>query len=81
MFQTELIEPAVTGTLNVLKSCAKASSIKRVIFTSSILTLLYNGKPLTSQVLVDETWQSDVDFCRKTKVYSSEINLLTYIIS
>ncbi|XP_021912639.1 cinnamoyl-CoA reductase 1-like, partial [Carica papaya] len=65
--QTELIEPAVTGTLNVLKSCAKTSSIKRVVLTSSIATVLYNGKPLTPQVVVDETWQSDVDFCQKSK--------------
>ncbi|KAJ0481050.1 putative 3-beta hydroxysteroid dehydrogenase/isomerase, NAD(P)-binding domain superfamily [Helianthus annuus] len=29
--QTELIEPALKGTLNVLGSCSKASSVKRVV--------------------------------------------------
>lgn len=29
--QTELLDPAVRGTLNVLRSCSKISSIKRVI--------------------------------------------------
>jgi dihydroflavonol-4-reductase len=31
----ELVEPAVNGTLNVLKSCAKNSTIRRVVITSS----------------------------------------------
>uniref|UniRef100_A0A7N2LCR8 3-beta hydroxysteroid dehydrogenase/isomerase domain-containing protein n=1 Tax=Quercus lobata TaxID=97700 RepID=A0A7N2LCR8_QUELO len=38
--QAELIDPAVKGTLNVLKSCSKFSSIKRVIVTSSIAAII-----------------------------------------
>ncbi|CAN6483298.1 unnamed protein product [Victoria cruziana] len=34
--QAELIDPAVKGTLNVLQSCAKSPSIRRVIVTSSM---------------------------------------------
>ncbi|KAK4278711.1 hypothetical protein QN277_016519 [Acacia crassicarpa] len=45
--QTELIDPALKGTLNVLKSCAKSPSLKRVVLTSSIATMLFNGKPRT----------------------------------
>ncbi|KAI9076918.1 hypothetical protein K1719_011168 [Acacia pycnantha] len=67
--QTELIDPAVKGTLNVLKSCAKSPSVKRVIFTSSTAAVLYNGKPTTPEVVVDETWFSNPDICRENKLW------------
>ncbi|KAL4364226.1 hypothetical protein GQ457_04G033000 [Hibiscus cannabinus] len=60
--QAEIIDPAIKGTLNVLKSCAKVPSIKRVVMTASIASVLYNGKPLTPDVVVDETWFSDSRF-------------------
>ncbi|XVE72297.1 hypothetical protein DITRI_Ditri11bG0028000 [Diplodiscus trichospermus] len=57
--EAEMIGPAVKGTLNVLKSCAKVASIKRVVITSSLASVVHNGKPLTQDVVVDETWFSD----------------------
>ncbi|KAJ4711582.1 Cinnamoyl-CoA reductase 1-like [Melia azedarach] len=65
--QAELIDPAVKGTLNVLKSCTKFHSVKRVAVTSSIATLLYNGTPISSDVVVDETWFSNPDICKESK--------------
>ncbi|XP_021772106.1 cinnamoyl-CoA reductase 1-like [Chenopodium quinoa] len=65
--QAELLDPAVKGTLNVLNSCAKVPSIKRVILTSSIAAVVYNGRPLSPEVVVDESWFSDPDFCRESK--------------
>ncbi|CAN0901783.1 Phenylacetaldehyde reductase [Linum grandiflorum] len=59
--QLELIDPALKGTLNVLNSCAKTPSIKRVVLTSSIAAVAYNGKPRTPDVVVDETWFSNPD--------------------
>lgn len=67
--QAELIDPAVKGTLNVLGSCAKASSVKRVVVTSSIAAVAYNGKPRTPEVVVDETWFSNADFCKEMKMW------------
>ena len=52
--QAELLDPAVKGTLNVLGSCTKAS-IKKVVVTSSVAAVAYNGKPRTPEVIVDET--------------------------
>ena len=66
--QAELIDPAVKGTLNVLGSCAKASSVKKVVLTSSIAAVAFNGKPRTPDVVVDETWWSLPGFCREMKV-------------
>ncbi|KAJ4840307.1 hypothetical protein Tsubulata_022053 [Turnera subulata] len=67
--QAELLDPAVKGTLNVLNSCAKHPSIKRVVLTSSIAAVAYNGKPRTPDVVVDETWFSDPDICKESKLW------------
>jgi nucleoside-diphosphate-sugar epimerase len=69
--QAELIDPAVKGTLNVLSSCKKAS-IKRVVVTSSMAAVAYNGKPRTPDVVVDETWFSDPEICAKNQVINLE---------
>ncbi|KAI5006628.1 hypothetical protein ZWY2020_033871, partial [Hordeum vulgare] len=62
VFQAELLDPTVNGTLNVLRSCKKAS-IERVIVTSSMAIVAYNGKPRTPDVVVDETWFSSAEVC------------------
>ena len=67
-FQTELVDPAVNGTLNVLKSCAKSPSVKRVILTSSMVAVTQTGKHKNPEDVVDETWFSDPDFCRQSEV-------------
>nr|GMC84477.1 cinnamoyl-CoA reductase 1-like [Ipomoea batatas] len=63
----ELVDPALKGTLNVLRSCAKASSIKRVVITSSMATIMVTGKPVSPDVIMDETWFSDPKHCEETK--------------
>ena len=34
--QKDLVDPAVEGTKNVMRSAAKASGIKRIVLTSSV---------------------------------------------
>ncbi|KAE8821720.1 Dihydroflavonol-4-reductase [Hordeum vulgare] len=63
---SELLDPTVNGTLNVLRSCKKAS-IERVIVTSSMVVVAYNGKPRTPDVVVDETWFSSAEVCEKNQ--------------
>ncbi|KAJ4711381.1 cinnamoyl-CoA reductase 1-like [Melia azedarach] len=63
--QAEIIDPAVKGTLNVLISCSKVLSIKRVVVTSSIASTYSNGTPLTEDVVLDETWFSNPDVCKE----------------
>lgn len=67
--QVELINPAVKGTLNVLGSCAKTPTVRRVVLTSSIAAVSYNGKPRTPEVVVDETWWSSPDFCKEMEMW------------
>ncbi|XP_022153022.1 cinnamoyl-CoA reductase 1-like [Momordica charantia] len=67
--QAELIDPALKGTLNVLKSVAKSSTVKRVVLTSSIAAVAYNEKPRTPDVVVDETWFSSPEVCKELKLW------------
>ncbi|XP_034679828.1 tetraketide alpha-pyrone reductase 1-like isoform X2 [Vitis riparia] len=67
--QVELIDPAVKGTLNVLRSCAKVPSIRRVVVTSSMAAVAFTGQTLTPDVVVDETRFSDPAVCEKLKLW------------
>ncbi|MBA0774328.1 hypothetical protein Gotri_009545 [Gossypium trilobum] len=65
----ELLDPAVKGTLNVLNSCANTPSVKRVVLTSSIAAVTYNGKLRTPDVVVDESWFTDPEYCKNLKLW------------
>ncbi|XP_072975951.1 phenylacetaldehyde reductase-like [Typha angustifolia] len=67
--QAELIDPAVKGTLNVLASCTKTSSVKRVVITSSMAAVAYNERSRTPDVIVDETWFSSPEVCEQSKAW------------
>ncbi|KAL8529912.1 hypothetical protein ACS0TY_007109 [Phlomoides rotata] len=67
--QAEVIEPALRGTLNVLKSCSEASSVRRVVLTSSITAVLCNRNTRGPGVVVDETWFSNKVYCEESKLW------------
>ncbi|XAR56630.1 Dihydrokaempferol 4-reductase [Bertholletia excelsa] len=62
-----IIEPARKGALNLLKSCLRASSVKRVVFTSSISTMTAKDTDGKWRGIVDESCQTHVDQVWKTK--------------
>ncbi|CAL5048767.1 unnamed protein product [Urochloa decumbens] len=61
----ELLAPAVTGTMNVLKACSEAK-VKRVVVVSSLSALMVNPAWPQSEVMDEDCW-SDVEFCRSTE--------------
>ncbi|CAI0421557.1 unnamed protein product [Linum tenue] len=67
--QAELVDPAVKGTLNVLKSCAKYPSVKRVVLTSSTAAVFHTGRRLTQDSVADESWFSDPAICEQLKLW------------
>ncbi|XP_059460472.1 cinnamoyl-CoA reductase 1-like isoform X1 [Corylus avellana] len=60
--EVELIEPAVKGTLNVLKASLEAK-VKRVVVVSSVAAVFMNPSWPKDQVM-DETSWSDKEYCR-----------------
>lgn len=68
LLQVELVEPAVNGTLNVLKACSEAK-VGRVVVVSSVAAVLMKPNWPKDQVM-DETCWSDKEYCRETNVIS-----------
>nr|GEY78136.1 cinnamoyl-CoA reductase 1 [Tanacetum cinerariifolium] len=67
--KVELLDPAVKGTLNVLKSAAKVPSLKRVILTSSTAAVACGAKIPVFGDVVDETWFSHPVICEQKKMW------------
>ncbi|XP_062029214.1 cinnamoyl-CoA reductase 1-like [Rosa rugosa] len=63
--EVELIEPAVKGTLNVLKASLEAK-VKRVLYVSSVAAVAMNPTWAEGQLLDESCW-SDKEYCRNTE--------------
>lgn len=62
---------------NILEACAQTDTIEKFVFTSSATAIIWghheNDQNSASMVLDERHW-SDINFCRKYKVY-----MITYI--
>ncbi|XVE84912.1 hypothetical protein DITRI_Ditri17bG0049600 [Diplodiscus trichospermus] len=68
--QATLIDPCIKGTLNVLTSCSKASSVKRVVLTSSCSTIRYRFDVQKQQISsLDESHWSDPEYCKRYNLF------------
>ncbi|KAJ4838305.1 Tetraketide alpha-pyrone reductase 1 [Turnera subulata] len=64
----EMLEPAVEGTLNVLRSCKKNPSIRRVVLTSSSSTVRARDD-FDPDVPLDESSWSSVELCQRLQLW------------
>ncbi|KAJ8763655.1 hypothetical protein K2173_003127 [Erythroxylum novogranatense] len=65
--RSSVIDPAIKGTLNLLNSCRKCNTVRRIVFTSSISTLSATDGARNCRAVVDETCQVHVDRICKMK--------------
>lgn len=70
ILQVQIIAPAVTGTLNVLKACSEAN-VKRVVVVSSTAAIVMNPNWPRDKVKDEDCW-SDKEHCRKTEVIDTQ---------
>ncbi|GAB4834405.1 hypothetical protein Ancab_032659 [Ancistrocladus abbreviatus] len=68
----ELIDLAMKGMLNVLKSCAKAKSVRRVVLASSMATVAFTGQPVNADDLLNETWFSVPNVCEELETLAEK---------
>ncbi|RZS04329.1 hypothetical protein BHM03_00034652, partial [Ensete ventricosum] len=76
-WQQALIDPAIEGTKNVLKSCSKASSVRRVVLTSSCSSIRYRYDATLVSPLNESHW-SDLEYCKRYNVRSLLIFLTCF---
>jgi len=62
LVQADVIAPAVTGTLNVLKAC-KEAELKRVVVVSSVSAVFNNPNWPNGKAFTEDSW-SDEEYCR-----------------
>ncbi|PKI33831.1 hypothetical protein CRG98_045783 [Punica granatum] len=63
--EVEVLEPAVKGTLNVLKAC-KEVKIRRVVYVSSTAAVVMNPNWPKDQVMDESCWSSK-EYCKATE--------------
>lgn len=52
--------------------------MKRVVVTSSLAAVVYNDKPKNPDVVVDETWLSDPEVCKRDEVSDNMHLIILY---
>ncbi|MDX1452834.1 MAG: aldehyde reductase, partial [Oleiphilaceae bacterium] len=69
--QKELVEPALQGTTNVLRSCLKSASVKRVVLTSSMAAI--TDQPDSNKVFSEADWNEKSSLQRNPYYYSKTL--------
>ncbi|XP_057744199.1 vestitone reductase-like isoform X2 [Arachis stenosperma] len=65
-----MIKRTTDGAVGILKACLNSNTVKRVIYTSSSSAVLYHnsGKDDNEEVVLNESFWSDVDYLRASKI-------------
>ncbi|CAN6440933.1 unnamed protein product [Victoria cruziana] len=66
--QESLLDPCIKGTVNVLNSCSKSKSIKRVVLTSSCSAIRYRADAELVSPLTESHW-SDAEYCKRHNLW------------
>ncbi|KAL5704685.1 alcohol dehydrogenase (NADP(+)) [Ranunculus cassubicifolius] len=63
--ENEVIKPTIDGMLDIMRSCVKAKTVRRLVFTSSAGTVNVQEH---QQPEYDENCWTDIEFCRTKKM-------------
>ncbi|XP_039006181.1 cinnamoyl-CoA reductase-like SNL6 isoform X2 [Hibiscus syriacus] len=64
-----MAEIEVRAAHNVLEACAQTDTMEKVVFTSSVTAVVWNeGRSTASSDLDEKNW-TDIDFCKKFKLW------------
>lgn len=66
--QKDLVDPAVEGTRNVLKSCSKSDATEEVVLTSSMAAV--TDEPESDRTLTEQDWNEKSSLDRNPYYYS-----------
>jgi dihydroflavonol-4-reductase len=69
--QTDLVDPAVEGTRNVLDACSRSDSVERVVVTSSMAAI--TDEPESDHVLTEADWNEKSSLERNPYYYSKKL--------
>lgn len=64
-----MAETEVRAAHNVLEACAQTNTIDKVVFTSSATAVVWRDRGCTTPSDIDERNWSDVNFCKKFKLW------------
>ncbi|KAK3433183.1 hypothetical protein EUGRSUZ_D00700 [Eucalyptus grandis] len=64
--ENDMIKPAMQGVLNVIRACARAKAVKRLVWTSSTAAVSINNLQGTGLVMDEKNW-TDVEFLTSVK--------------
>lgn len=59
----------VRAAHNVIEACARTETLNKVVFTSSATAIVWRDQQLSSHAELDEKQWSDINFCRKFKLW------------
>ncbi|KAL3497815.1 hypothetical protein ACH5RR_040547 [Cinchona calisaya] len=69
-YDENMVEVEVRAAHNVLEACARTNTIEKVVFTSSATAMVWRDHSLSeSSTELDERHWSDINFCRKFKLW------------
>ncbi|OIW10672.1 hypothetical protein TanjilG_16044 [Lupinus angustifolius] len=68
-YDEHMADVEVRAAHNVLEACAQTETIDKVVFTSSATAVLWREDRKTMDLDLDERHWSDVNFCRKFKLW------------
>ncbi|KAL8141759.1 hypothetical protein V2J09_014791 [Rumex salicifolius] len=68
-YDEHMIEVEVRAAHNVLEACAHVDTVDKVVFTSSASTVIWRDDRKSMDSDLDERHWSDVNFCRKYKLW------------